>query len=942
MRDENAQDGSVFGLLDPRLQHAIRGLGYKRPTLAQEKAIPAILRGSHVLIIAPTGSGKTEAALFPIMSRLLEKPSRLGAIYITPLRSLNRDIFERMAKIAESVGLELRVRHGDTSSYEKREFLRSPPHIMVTTPETLYFLLSVDKFRDSLRGLRFIVVDELHEMIDSKRGAELAVALERVEHYSGGRVQRIGLSATLSNPMLAARMLAGDRIVEIIDLSYLAKKMTILVDTPQPSKSDEELARKLGVEATVYARLNRIKELVEETRGGVIIFTNTRDSAEVLGALLKKVLGEGRILVHHGSLSREERVKAEKYFREGKIKAIVATSSLELGIDIGHADLVIQYMSPRQARRLVQRVGRSRHRLGEVSRGIIIASTNFYDILESAVIAARALRGNLEKEEPYDKPYDALVHQLAGMLLEKGSISLRDAYWLFRRAEPYKELGYDELLSIVSYMDMVRIARLEGERLRKGRRLYSYYYEVTMIPDTRQYPVYDTVSGKKIGVLDEEFVATLSDGDIFVLAGRVWEVVTVEENAVRVKPAEGHELIPPAWEGELIPVEYGVAREAGSILRRYEALREKVLEDYPLTARAKRLLTDIIEKHIAGGYPLPTDKRIVVEALGDTVVVHAFLGSRAAKALELALSYSIKEVTGYTPWSTSMPYAVVMKFSSRVPVNLIESTLKRLASLSVEELRDLVYTAAKATKLYEWKLYHVALRMGAIEKDAKLDRRMLRRLADTIVGLEALKELAHDKLDIDSLHNFLRELASGHVELVAFEQPPGRISPLAEQVLSEARMGDRVMAEALPATLLAEVVKRRIAGRRVRLICLMCGEVWESTIGELPDKPRCPRCGAAFIAPTRLSPEEARELVLKMRRRVKLKQEEAKVAKELKDAADVVLTYGRKGVEALTAIGVGPSTARQVLRRLVFGEEAFYKALVEAEQKYLRTRRYWS
>ncbi len=938
----------AFQLLHPRLQEVIAAEGYVEPTPVQERAIPVILRGSHALVVAPTGSGKTEAALFPVFSKLLEtgKPTGreregLWAVYVTPLRSLNRDIFDRMARLAARTGIDLRVRHGDSTERDKREFLRSPPDVMVTTPESLYFLLAVKRFREIIRGLRFIVVDEVHELAESKRGAELAVALERLEAYAGRGVQRIGLSATLSDPLLAAKLLAGNRPVEVVDLSYLSKKMGLVVASPRPGREDEQLAKKLGLENTsTAARLRFIAGLVEEANGGVIVFTNTRDTSEVLGALLRQVLGEDRVLVHHGSLSREERLRAEQLFKTGRVKAIVATSSLELGIDIGHADLVVQYMSPRQATRLVQRVGRSRHRLGLESRGVVVAVDNLFDVLESGVIAARAMRGDLEPLEPYEKPFDALAHQLAGMVLEKRSVRLEDAYWVFRRTPYYEDLSVEELMAVAEYMDYARIVRIREGRLSRGRRIHSYYYSTTMIPDTKQYPVYDTVSGEKIGVLDEEFAATLEDGDVFVLGGRVWEVVTVEDNAVRVKPAETGELIPPAWEGDLIPVDWRVAREVGSILRRIEERGIHVLSFYPFDESARKVVEETVKAHLEKGLPLPSDKRVVVEATGRLAIVYAFLGTRGAKALELALSWVSHSVYGYTPRSSSTPYAVVLEYASPVDHRDVESLLSRLAGLDRETVESIVVEALKRTRLYEWKLFHVAKRMGAVDKDAKPDKRMLRNLVETVVGEEALRETLHDKIDFNALHRLLEGLRNGLVELTGYnvDEP----SPLAMQVIRETRVGDRVAVDSLPPSMLVEIVKKRLLSRRVRLVCMMCGGVLEATIGELPEKPACPRCGSSYLAPTRLSQEEARRLVLKARRKERLSREERRVFKELMDAGDLVLTYGRRALEALAARGIGPSVARRVLSKLAIGgEELFYKAIVEEEQQYLRTRRYW-
>ncbi len=931
----------VFRLLPERLQEALARLGYREPTPVQEKAIPVILTGSHTVVVAPTGSGKTEAALLPLFARIMgSRGDGVKVIYVTPLRSLNRDIFERMSRLAELIGLRMMVRHGDSAQAEKKLFLENPPDVMVTTPETLYFLLSVKRFRESLRDLKAVVVDELHEMVDDKRGTELALALERVELYAGHRVQRVGLSATLRDPHLAARMLVGERPVIVVDARDVVKRIRVYVDSPKPGPEDQSLAGKLGVEReSTAARMRKIAELLSKTPGSSLVFTNTRDTAEVLGALLRRLLGEDAVLVHHGSLSRSERVRAEKLLREGRVKAVVATSSLELGIDIGYVDLVIQYMSPRQALRLIQRVGRSRHRLGEESRGVIIASDNVFDILESAVIAARTMRGDLEPQEPYQAPLDALAHQLAGWVLEAGEkgVDIEEAYWIITRTLPYQGMEFKEFEELIDYLDWAGILRRRGSRIYVGRRTASYYFSTTMIPDTKQYPVIDVASRKRIGVLDEEFAASLEEDELFVLGGRVWQVVSVEGDRVLVRQAEASELIPPAWEGDLIPVDWRVAREVGSILRRMSR-GQQVLNNYPLTVDAAERVREVVGKHVGEGLPLPSDRRVVVEGLGETVIVFAFLGSRGSKALELALTSFFKQVRGYAPRSASTPYAVVLSFASETPSSLVIEAIKALAGMPWSEVEELILSAARRTRLFEWKLTHVARRMGAVDPEAKIEKRLLSRLADSLVGREALKEMLHDKIDLEPLKRLLEDIAAGRVEVVGYDRR--RPSPLAEQVLGEARVVDKV-AEQLPSTILAEVMKRRLANRRLKLICVRCGYVWEARLADLEEKPRCPRCNVSFIAPLKHDEKIAVEAVRKAWRRQKMSQQEKKVFNELQQAANLVLTYGRRALEAMAVTGVGPTTAKKVLQKLVFGEEAYYKALAEAEQRYLRTRKYW-
>jgi ATP-dependent Lhr-like helicase len=336
----------------------------------QRLAIPEILNGKNTLVIAPTGTGKTECALLPILHHLVEsKDKGIHALYITPLRALNRDLLNRIEWWCENLEIPVAVRHGDTSSSERAKQSRSPPKFLITTPETLQALFTGKRLREHLKTVKYVIIDELHELLDSKRGVQLALSLERLVNISGD-FQRVALSATIGDPEEAARFIFGNRNYKIISW-YKEKKYEIEVLYPKIEKVDEELSKKLGWSPKVSWSVRKIKDILDRNRTA-IIFVNTREMAELLVSRFKNLFPDYPIEIHHSSLSREIRERNEKLLREGILKAIVATSSLELGIDIGHVDVVIQYMSPRQACRLLQRVGRAGHKLKEVSKGVII------------------------------------------------------------------------------------------------------------------------------------------------------------------------------------------------------------------------------------------------------------------------------------------------------------------------------------------------------------------------------------------------------------------------------------------------------------------------------------------------------------------------------------------------------------------------------------------
>ncbi|WP_243676249.1 DEAD/DEAH box helicase [Vulcanisaeta distributa] len=524
--------------LHPRLVNAIKEFGYLEPTPVQERAIPRVLNGANVLITAPTGSGKTEAAMFPIMSKILSGGGSTGgvaAIYITPARALNRDVNVRLREIANRLGITTAVRHGDTPESERRRQVREPPTILITTPETLQVILVMRSMRRALRNVRWVVVDELHELMNDERGgAQLSIALERLANIAG-EYQRIGLSATIGNTELASQFLAGvGRQVEVVSVD-VSREMEINVEYPEATEEDVGLAEDLNTMPETAARLRRITEIVSGHRA-TLIFTNTRDEAELLGGhRLGRMLGNNAVGVYHGSLDKEEREGLEEGLRSGRVRTVVTTSSLELGIDIGHVDAVIQYSSPRQVTKLIQRVGRSGHRLGRRAVGYVIARDTD-DYLESLVIARKALNNELEREVEYhEKALDVLHHQVAGMVIEAKiegrALTVGDVLGTVRRAHPYRELTPEELMDVLRFMEGNRLVRINEDGTITPRRggLHRYYFEnISMIPDQKHYRARDMITNKAIGELDEEFVETTEPGTQIILAGKPWRIVGID------------------------------------------------------------------------------------------------------------------------------------------------------------------------------------------------------------------------------------------------------------------------------------------------------------------------------------------------------------------------------------------------------------------------------
>ncbi|HKZ62982.1 MAG TPA: DEAD/DEAH box helicase, partial [Thermoplasmata archaeon] len=333
----------AFSLLSPRVRGSLAEIGIKAPTAPQAAAIPRIAAGRNVLIISPTGSGKTEAGLLPILDRLAAREKLgIGCIYVTPLRALNRDMQRRIEWWAQKLGIRTEIRHGDTPQSARRKQAVKPPDLLVTTPETLQAILPARVMRQHLKWVRHVIVDEVHQLAKDRRGIQLTVALERLRQVAGD-FQRIGLSATVGNPEEVAALFGGDSPLEIIQVAP-PKRMEYRVEWPKPNDEDFELARQLFITPEVAASLTFMQDSIDEHRS-TLVFVNSRMNAELLGSrfgMLEKSVG-----VHHGSLPREAREKAEAEFKAGSLKALVATSTLELGIDIGSVDHALQYMSPR-------------------------------------------------------------------------------------------------------------------------------------------------------------------------------------------------------------------------------------------------------------------------------------------------------------------------------------------------------------------------------------------------------------------------------------------------------------------------------------------------------------------------------------------------------------------------------------------------------------------
>ena len=920
---------SVIEILHPRLKEIIKKYGYHALTPVQERAIPRILSGFHVLISAPTGTGKTEAALFPIYSELLHEKGAKGVrvLYITPLRALNRDIYRRMAAMASELGISVAIRHGDTPKRQRYLISLQPPPMLITTPETLQFLLVGKRIRESLKNVKWVVIDEVHELIDSKRGVQLFTALERLHELSNYRIQRIALSATVGDLDYTARIVSGGRRVEIIEVQS-EKKINIGIKFV---KSRRDLQFKKCVE---------LISRVVDAHKNILVFTNTRDMAEALAAELIN-LGRGDIAVHHGSLSREERLKTESNFKNGRIKTVVCTSSLELGIDIGMVDLVIQYGSPRQAIRLAQRVGRSGHKKGELSKGLILVN-NEDDLLESIVLVRRVLSKNYEKPRIHLYALDVLAHQIIGMALERYP-SIEKIYQVITKSLYYKDLPYRKFKEVIDFLEKIALIKVRNSKIIPKRRAYSYYFEAaSTIPDVEKLEVIDIASNKPIGVLDGDFVAANCEvGMSFILAGRVWTIDRIDYDLgkIYVHPSSNVIGAIPAWVGEEIPVEYKVAREVGSLRRRLT--RSLALKEYKIDKEVFLKVKEYIDNQLKHTSVVPDDKTIYVEKGEEVAVINACLGTRANYTLGLLIAYQLSRHTGKSILFHVDPYRIVLTFPTGVRGADI---LNILYESDTDRIEEMITDALKKTELYRWRLLHVLKRIGVVEKGAKvrLKRNIQKIFEGSIVEEETLGEIFTDKLDLSTVVKTLEMIKRGLIKIKYKDVGMDSFSPISLPIIERYYFKGATLP--LPPTkAILNVVRNRIFNTHVELACLHCMN-WSTIlkVKDIDEKFKCPRCGARMIAVTRpMEGINKLKLFRKWIYRLPLSEEEKKLAEEMAKSARLYLTYGRKAVIALAGRGVGPSTAIRILNRAKT-EEELMELILEAEKTYIRTRVFWS
>lgn len=949
---------NVFNELAKPVREAIVARGFEAPTDPQLRAIPEILAGKNVLLISPTASGKTEAAVLPVLSRYMTNRTEdrgIKILYVTPLRALNRDMLDRFEWWGKQLDLKVAVRHGDTDTKERSFQAKNPPDMLIITPETLQAILTGYIMKRHLSAVQFVIIDEVHELAEDKRGSQLTIALERLRWLTTREFQIVGLSATIGTPEKVARFLVGTEREVVIVRVPVGRDVKLQVTCPQPTFADSELASKLYTHPEVAARLRLIRDLIESHRS-VILFTNTRSIAEILASRLKVWDEDFPISIHHGSLAKPSRISAERGLKNGQLRGLVATSSLELGIDVGNIDYVIQYNSPRQVTRLIQRIGRSGHRVGRTADGIII-SLDSDDTLESIVIARRALEEHLEPVTIPQKPLDVLSHQIVGLMIQKGRWYLHELMELLTKAYPYHDLTEKDLLGVLTYMH-TRYPRLawysEQDKIilrpRRVKALYSYYFgKLSMIPDEKQYLIVDETKDEAVGVLDEAFVAEYAEpGRKFIVRGSPWRMTSIRGDKIYVKAIRDPTGSIPSWVGEEIPVPFEIGQEVGAIRRHVEEglskgrleaeMVEELCKAYPVDpATMKHSLRETVDQ-INSGVATPTDKRLVVEEWDEFIIIHAHLGLLVNRTLARLVGHVLSEEIGQTIGVQQDPYRIIIQTGGAAGTTKIAQVIRHLATV---DLNALVTESSKKTGLFKRRLVHVARRFGAITRWTELRsinlRQLMKSFEGTVIMEEAVKEALEKDLDVENTSRVLH-MIDNEIELVVASPVEGA-SPIARLGMERiSRKTDLIPAEKMHRILL-ESTKVRILNESRTLACSRCLEYAViQRVKDMPEGFMCPTCNTGRLGVTAQLPENITRIGEKKAHH--LSEVEERTLDELKENAALLQQYGKVAAYVLAGRRIKATEAKAVLRRTHKISDRLFQAIMDSERKVLR-RRFW-
>jgi ATP-dependent Lhr-like helicase len=815
---------------------------FERPTEAQAQAWPAIARGENVLVSAPTGSGKTLAAFLWGLDRLMSDRDRGRLVYVSPLKALSYDVEKNLRAPLKGIGgdISVAIRTGDTPQKERQAMLRTPPDVLITTPESLYLMLT-SRAREFLVDTDSVIVDEIHAVARTKRGAHLALTLERLEQVAGRRLQRIGLSATQRPLEEVGRFLVGTgRKCRIVDAG-VGKPLDVKIQVPvedmrEPDAHDvtdpavggmgtsagggDLVGEGLGGTSAVTSRsiwpviYPELLDLVRKHRS-TIIFVNSRRGAERLAVRLNDLAAEqdGKeersyiARAHHGSLAREERLVVEDLLKSGQLPCLVATSSLELGIDMGAVDLVIQVESPKSVTAGLQRIGRAGHNVGDVSRGRVFPKFRA-DLLECAVVVKRMRDGDIEPTVVPRSPLDVLAQQIVAMTATGDEWKVPELHDLVRRAYPFGELGRPLLDSVLDMLDgrypSEEFAELRPRivwdrvddtvRARKGA-LQLAVTNAGTIPDRGLYGVH-LPDGRRVGELDEEMVYEARPGQTFLLGASTWRIEEITRDRVIVTPAPGAPGAVPFWRGDGV----GRPKELGEAIGAFS--RESVERDpaelateYDLDERAAANLSTYLREQRDATRVVPSDRTIVIERFRDEIgdwrlCVLSPYGGRVHAAWALALSARIRDEFGLESDAIWSDDGIIVHLP-----DADEPPGAELVLVAPDELEELVVRELSGSALFGARFRENAARALLLPRARPGKRTPLwqqrlkaqsllevaKRYGQFPIVLETYRECLRDVFDLPGLEALLRGLHTRELSLVEVET--ARASPFASSLL---------------------------------------------------------------------------------------------------------------------------------------------------------------
>jgi ATP-dependent helicase Lhr and Lhr-like helicase len=820
---------------------------FSAPTAAQARAWPAIQAGRDALIAAPTGSGKTLSAFLAAIDALVRQgighglPDETQVVYVSPLKALSNDIQRNLeiplAGIRETLkaqglsDVEIRawVRTGDTPAAERNRMRRRPPHIVVTTPESLYIMLGSESGRRMLATTRTVIVDEIHAVAANKRGAHLALSLERLQHLCGGRLQRIGLSATQKPIETVARFLVGAGPEGPVDCAIVdeghSRSRDIALEVPSSSPLEAVMS------AEVWSQIYDCVASLAEAHRTTLVFVNTRRMAERIARQLSERLGEEHVTAHHGSMAKELRLDAEQRLKRGALKVLVATASLELGIDIGDVDLVCQIGSPRSIASFLQRIGRSGHAVGGTPKGRLFPLSRD-ELVECAALIDSVRRGELDRLTIPDQPLDVLAQQIVAEVAAQ-DWNDEDLFTLFRRAWSYRNLAREDYFSVLRML-------ADGFTTRRGRRGALVHHDAInhvlrgrrgarmtaltsggAIPDTADYQVVLEPENHAIGSVNEDFAVESIAGDIFQLGNNAYRILRVERGLVRVEDARGLPPTLPFWLGEAPgrsdELSLSVSRLRGEIAARLRggADRETVIawliaERDIARPAAEQLAEYLIASHAALGC-LPTQDTIVLErffdeAGGMQLVVHSPYGSRVNRAWGLALRKRFCRKFNFELQAAATEDNIVLSLTTAHSFELSDAA-RYLHSASVREvLIQAMLDAPMFATRWRW-VAGAALALPRMRGGKKVPPQLARMEAEDLIAAvfpdqiacaenlvgerevpahplvdQTIKDCLTEAMDIDGLRRLLVGIEKGHVDVVARDLTEP--SPLSLEVLS--------------------------------------------------------------------------------------------------------------------------------------------------------------